>query len=307
MQVFSRIFALFLLISIGFILSKTKIAGPAARERFSVFIINVSLPALLIVNFQQPFSRELLGEGVGALFLSVLLYGLSMFIAFLYPRFLRIRGPERGVHRYALIFSNCGFIGYPMVLSLLGPDLIFHTIMFNSLFSFLAYSIGAWFISKEGKEALSLSWKTFFNPSVFATIIGFTFFIFSIKLPEPLYRCCQMLGDTTTPLSMVVIGITLSQATIKECFGKPVIYVTVAMRLIIMPALAILVCVLIKASPSLTALAVLLIAMPVASTASILASLYHVAAEEAGSLVFISTILSMLTIPLIMSALGRFI
>jgi predicted permease len=303
-EVINQVLTLFFLMAAGFACAKLKVAGPVMAEKFSTFIMNVSLPAMLLSSFQRPFSNELLGEAGAALAVSAGVYGFSFLAAFFYPRILGMKGPERGVHRYAVIFSNCGFIGYPMVQSLLGPDYLFHAVLFNIPFSFLAYSVGAWLISKEGDEALSLSWKTFANPSVIATLLGFMLFIFSVSIPGPLFQSVKMIGDITSPLSMIVIGITLAQANIKQVFGRWRIYVTVAVRLVVLPLLVLAAASALGISRPVLMLAVLIIAMPAASTTSIMASLYRVCPEEGSSLVFLSTTLCMFTIPLVLLLAG---
>jgi predicted permease len=299
-----QVLVLFFLMLAGFGCAKLKLSGPGMAAQFSTFILNVSLPAMLFSSFQRPFSRELLDEGGTALGMSVLVYAFAFVIAYGYPRILGMKGPERGVHRYALIISNCGFIGYPLVEAVLGPAYVFHAVIFNIPFSFLAYSICAWLVSKEGEKTLSVSWKTFVNPSVAATFLGLVFFVCSVHLPEPLYRAVKMTGDITSPLSMFVIGTNLAQAELRRIFGRWQIYLTVVMRLLVLPALAALAFYILGARGPLLILAVLITAMPAGSTTSILASLYGTAPEEASSLVFLSTLLCMGTVPLVMFVLS---
>ncbi|GHV69839.1 transporter [Spirochaetia bacterium] len=306
MNIISQVLVLFFLMLAGFVTARLKATGPEMAGHFSSFIINFTLPAMLFASFQRPFSRELLGEGALALGLSAVTYAVAFAVAFIYPRLMGMPGPERGVHRYAIIISNCGFIGYPMVEAILGPSYVFHAVIFNIPFSFLAYSVCAWLISKEGKNVLSVSWKTFANPNVIATFLGLIFFLCSLRLPEPLYRAVKMTGDITSPLSMIVIGITLAQANIRQIFGRWRIYVTTALRLLILPMAAALLFYFIGVRGPLLMLAVLITAMPVGSTTSILASLYRVAPEEASSLVFLSTLLCMFTVPLLMFIMQRF-
>jgi predicted permease len=298
MGVASQVLVLFILMLAGFVCAKLRVTGPEMAGHFSSFIITITLPAMLIASFQRPFSRELLGEAGLALGVSAIVYGFAFILAFVYPRIIGMPGPERGVHRYALIISNCGFIGYPMVEAVLGPDYIFHAVIFNIPFSFLAYSVCAWLISKEGEKAIAISWKTFVNPCVAATVLGLMFFCFSLRLPEPLYRAVKMTGDMTSPLSMIVIGTTLAQADPRRVFGRWRVYVTVALRLLILPAAAALGFSFFGLQGRLLMLAVLLTAMPAGAATSILASLYGVAPEEASSLVFLSTLFCMATVPL---------
>jgi len=283
---------------VGFITAKAKVTKPETADLLSSFIIKITLPALLFVSFQLPFKPELMREAGIAIGLSAIVYGLSFLLAAFYPKILGIKGPERGVHRYALIISNCSFIGYPMVEAVLGPAYLFHAVIFNIPYNFLAFSVCAWLIAKEGQQSLNLSWKTFLNVNVIATFLGFLCFLLSIRLPEPLYRAVKMTGDMTSPLSMILIGTILAQANIRQVFSRWQVYVTVAMRLFIIPCLAGIIFYLLGIRGPLFVMAVLITAMPIGSATSINASYYKTAPDEAGSLVFLSTMLCMATIPL---------
>jgi len=307
MDTVTPVLVLFFLMLTGFVCAKIKVTGPEMAGHFSSFIINITLPALLFVSFQRPFSLELLREAGLVFGLSILVYGLSIFIAVIYPGLLKMKGPERGVHRYAIVISNSGFIGYPMVEAFLGPAFLFHAVIFNIPYSFLAFSICAWFISKEGDYSLKINLKTFLNPNVIATFLGLLFFLFSIRLPDFLYRCFKMTGEMTSPLSMIVIGTTLAQADVRQIFGRWRIYVTVLMRLLLLPAIVGVIFYLLGIRGPIFLLGILITAMPAGSSTSILASLYRVTPQEAGSLVFMSTALCMVTVPLVMFLANMFV
>ncbi|MDR0562571.1 MAG: AEC family transporter [Spirochaetaceae bacterium] len=305
MDVINQVLVIFLLMFTGFICAKIKLIGREEANRFSSFILNLTLPAMQVTALQRPFSPELLGECGTVLLISLGMHIFFFVLAFLYPRLIGMSGPERGVHRYAIIFSNSGFIGYPMVEAVLGPAYLFHAVVFNIPFNFLAYSIGAWLISKEGKRGLSLSWKTFINPTFTAAFLGFLFFIGSVSLSPPLYRTIKMIGDITAPLSMIVIGVTLAQADFRRIFGSRRLYLTTAMRLVIAPALWVCLCGAAGIRGPVLTLTALIAAMPAGSTTSILASIYDVSAEEGSCLVFLSTLFCVVTIPLMVLALTR--
>jgi len=300
------VLTLFFLMLTGFVCAKIKVTSPEMTKHFSSFIINITLPALLFTSFQRPFSNELLREAGLVFGLSVLVYGLSILIALIYPKILGMKGPERGVHRYAIVISNSGFIGYPMVEAFLGPAFLFHAVIFNIPYSFLAFSVCAWFISKEGEYSLKLSWKTFLNPNVIATFLGLLCFLFSIRLPGFLYSCFKMTGDMTSPLSMIVIGTTLAQANVRQVFGRWQVYVTVLMRLLVLPAIMGVIFYLLGIRGPIFVMGILITAMPAGSATSILASLYRTTQEEAGSLVFLSTMLCMVTVPLVVFLANMF-
>jgi len=305
--VFSQVSVLLFLMAIGFLSFKLKITTKEASEYFSSFAMKITLPCMTLNSFRRPFSTELLGEAAASIVMSCTVFGVCLLICWIYPRLLKIKGPERGVHRYAILISNSGFVGYPLVEAIMGPSYLFHAVIFNMPGSFLAFSIGAWFVAKERGKTTALSWKLFITPPFVATVVGFFMFLFSLHLPAPLALAVKMAGDITIPLSMMVIGISLAQAKIKQMLGSWRIYVTVFARLLLIPALIGLICYFIGFKTSILMLAVILSATPVGSSTSILASVYNVATEEAGSLVALSTMLCAITIPLIVIVLHQLI
>lgn len=304
MNVINQVLVLFFLILIGYGGRKFRIIDDRAVGYFSSFVLNISLPALILVSLQRPFSRELLGDAGLTLLLSFAAYGFFFLFAVLYPFFVPLSRKERGVHRYALIFSNVGFMGYPVVEALLGQKTLFYLAIYNIPFNFLAFSIGAWLIAREGERPLMLNWKTFINPSVVATVLGFLFFLGSVALPAPVFQTLKMTGDITSPLSMIVIGTILGKMPFRSILGKWQRYATTAARLVLLPAMVGFVLYVAGFRGIFLTLPVIVAAMPVAANTSILAEVYGADAESASSLVFISTLLCIITIPLIALVLG---
>ena len=298
---------IFLLMAFGFLGSKFNVTTKEAAAYFSSFGLKIALPCLILSSFLRPFTRELLGEAGIALAAAFSVYAFAFLLAWAYPYVLKIKGPERGVHRYSLIVSNSGFMGFPVIEAVLGPFYLFHVAIFNVPLGLLAFSVGVWLIAKEEGKAPAFSWKFFVNAPVVATVAGFAIFLFSIPLPAPLEQSIRLVGGMTTPLFMVIIGISIAQADIKRLFGRWRIYVTTSMRLIVVPILMAVFCYLIGIRGNLLVLSVLLTAMPVASTTSVIATMYGVAAEEASSIVVFSTIVSAATIPLTLLAIHQFL
>ena len=305
-QVGDQVLVLFILMAMGFLSFKLKITNKEASAYFSSFVLKISLPCMILHSFRRPFSWELLGEAGAALGVSIIAYSFSFLLAWVYPRIFRIKGPERGVHRYAILIPNSGFIGFPVVEAIMGSFYIFHASIFNIPGSFLAFSIGAWLMAKEGNKAPAFSWKLFISPPLVTTVIGFVMFLFSIPLPGPVEQSLKLAGAMTTPLSMAVIGISIAQANMKQMLGHVRVYLTVFVRLLLLPALIGIICYLVGIRGAFLMLPVVLTAMPSGTTTSILASVYDVAVEEAGSITALSTIMSAVTIPLVVLAVFYF-
>ncbi|MDR0512230.1 MAG: AEC family transporter [Treponema sp.] len=306
-QALSQIMVLFILMAAGFLCCKLKVVPKEAAQYFSSFGMKVTFPCLIITSFNRPFSSELLGEAGTAIFVAFSVYAFAFLIALLYPHILRMKGPERGVHRYTIIVSNSVFIGFPVVEAVLGTAYLFHVALFNLPLFLVGLTAGLWLIAKENKTSPSsvLSWKLFVTPPVIATVAGFVMFLFSVSLPAPLQQGISLIGGITTPLFMIIIGISMAQADVRRIFGNGKIYVTVFVRLVAVPFLTALFCLLVGIRGNLLILAVLISAMPAASTTTVIASVYGVAVEEAGAIVVLSTLLSLATIPLVMLVLNH--
>jgi len=186
MQVASQVSVLFILIVLGWIARKANFLDDVAIGRFSSFVLNITLPALILMSMQRSFSRELLSEAGAMMGLSSGIYAASFGLAALYPFLISAGKKERGVHRYALVFSNVGYMGYPVAEAVLGKGALFHLAVYNIPFNLLAFSIGAWLIARDGNGRLRLSWKMLTTPCVAASVAGFLFFLLSVEYPAPL-------------------------------------------------------------------------------------------------------------------------
>jgi len=306
MNVVGQVSVLFFLMVIGWVARKVKALDDLAIGRFSAFVVNIALPALIIVSLQRSFSPDLLGEAGIILALSLAMYALSFGLAFFYPTLIGAKGKERGVHRYAIIFSNVGFMGYPVVEAVLGKEALFHLAVYNVPFNLLAFSIGAWIIAREGERKIKLSWRLMANPSVIATLMGFIFFLFSFRLPAPLYRTLEMTGNITSPLSMIVTGALLARMDPRSILGRWRTYITTVMRLVLLPLLTCVALYAIGMRGLLLSLPVLIAAMPIAANTTLLANLYDGDVENSGAMVFISTVACIITIPFAVLLPGYF-
>ena len=298
-SVFSQVLVLLFLMALGFLSFKLKITTKKASEYFSSFALKITLPCLILTSFRRPFSMELLGEAFTTLGMAFCIYGIYLALGLIYPHLLRMKGPERGVHRYVILNPNTGLVGYPVIIAIMGPYYLFHAVLFNLPAYVISFSIGAWLVAKESGKAPTISFKIFLTPPLIATIVGFFMFLFSCPLPAPLEQGIKMAGDITTPLFMMVTGISIAQANIRQMLGSWRLYITVFTRLIIAPVIIGIFCYLAGFGTPFLMLAVILTAMPAGSTTTIMASVYDVAPEEAGSLVALSTMLCAITIPIV--------
>ncbi len=303
MDVVSPVVILFLLILLGYVGRKTDLIADEAVSNFSALVVNISLPALIFNSLQREFSPELLALAGRTLLLSFALYALAFGIAFLWTALVRPPLAEKAVHEYALVFSNVGFMGFPLIEALMGKEALFALSILNVPFNLLAFSLGAWLLARHGKRPVRMGLRQFFNPCVIATLLGFVFFLFSWPLPGLLFQTLGLLGNTTSPLSMLIIGAVLARMPLREVFGRWRIYATSLVRIVVVPAISWALLYVLGVRDQELMLPVMAFAMPVAANTTLVADYYQGDSGTAGALVFLSSLGSVFTIPLVASLL----
>ncbi len=296
---------LFLLISVGFVAGKTGVLKGDTARTLSRFLVNFSLPAIIIISMQRPFSPELRDQALRILLISAIVYAASFPLAYTAVlAYRRAKRPELGVHRFAMCFSNVAFMGFPVAEAFLGRESLFIVSIYNIPFQLLAFSVGVVMIAGRQERApnttaFSAILGTLLNPAIVSAFIGFALFLGSISIPEPIYSAMDILGGMTTPLAMIVIGVVLSQTKLSGVLGNIRIWATTAYRLALHPLL-VYGCARAAGLDGLElAVPVLVSAMPVAANTTILAGVYGGDEVSASGLVFLSTLLSLLSIPLL--------
>lgn len=300
-MVFQQVVVLFLLIVVGYVIRKMNIVTDAINREIGALVINIALPAFLIVSMNQSFSVEMLKTSGIFVLLSFGVYAGFAVSAKLFSKMLGVKGKARDVFEYVLLFSNVGYMGYPVVKVVFGDEGVFYTAVYNLSFSVLVWSYGVYLMNRNSDHKEKS--KGILNPGLVAVLIGFTLFVFNLELPKPIEETLRLIGDTTTPLSMMFIGFILAQTEMRSIFKEWQVFVISFIRLIIQPASVWLVLRAFGAEGLLLNIPVLIASMPAAANTAIIASKYGSDYQLAAKLIYISTLLSVITIPIVVKIL----
>lgn len=293
---------LFIIIMIGYLANRLHIMTPDFTKKFTTLIVNVAIPAQIIGSVLSSTQR-LSGRDLLSLTLaSLVTYSLLILIGLTFPRLFHLKDDDRGTFSFMTTFSNVGFIGYPVVSVTLGHDAVFYTSLFNMPFGPLLYSLGLVLLS-DGKKQTKFSLKQLFTPAFIASLISLGIFILKPSFPKPITDAAVLLGSLSVPGAMLIIGATLAQLSFGEVFTDFRIYPMSLTRLVVCPIIVWLALRHFVTSPIVLGIAILMAAMPVASNAVLLCIEYGGNEKLASKGIFISTLLSMLTIPLIIGFL----
>lgn len=336
MGVFLQILSLFVIMAVGFTVAKMKLIEASAIKGLSNLIVKVSLPALIITSMQKPFSRDLLTDAIETLVVAFLFYAFILALSLVAVKLLRVSRKKAGVLVFSLGFSNAAFIGFPVISSILGTETLFLASIHTLVFNVLAFSIGVLIIggvsgggklcednyvpdgASEGLGAVGdatgdentgvgignrdigrIKFRNIINITVLSALFGFVLFLGSVPIPEFIFIPLKMLGELTTPLAMIVTGAILSRTPIKNIIGDWKLYVVSLLRLILWPFLAAIVLRIFGVTGDLYYITIIVAGMPAASNTSLLAEVYEGDADTASAIVFMTSLFSVITIPLL--------
>lgn len=300
-EVYTQLGILFCLMGIGYILGSIKFFTQQTNAFLSGFIVKVALPTVIISSMMMPLTKDVLHRALTMLGLSVIIYTIILLVACILPRWMTDNRMHQGVLSFAIMFSNCAFMGFPVLGALLGSEAIFYVAIYNIIFNILVYTLGIKFLERGKNQKNAFNIKLLINPGIIASLIGLIIFFGGITLPKVISGTLESVASLCTPLSMLITGAMLSQIPIKEVFAEKKIYVLSFIRLILLPFMIfILTKYILKLQDDwLIIIPVVVAGMPVASNAAMMASTYDSDAKFASQSVMITTLISCISIPVL--------
>ncbi len=299
--------SLMLIAAIGFLLSKLGFINETVSKGMSNILTKACLPCLLISNMQIPFDVAILGEmGTIAIgFLLVMLVSAALILPLIFIKKCDLS--ESGVLLICASFPNVVYVGKPLMEALWGEKAMIPITIITLVFNLVVFSIGVLLISmgnQKNKGGIGpLLKRSFINPTIISGLIGILFFVFSVKIPAQLLSPMKMLVSMITPLSMLIIGYSLTQTKLKDLIGDWKVYLVCIVRLIAAPVLIFyLLSIFIQDSVILGTLTVAA-SLPVGANAGVLAQLYDNNPVFASKCILMSTLLCLVTTPLITTLL----
>ncbi|MCD2347937.1 AEC family transporter [Clostridium guangxiense] len=293
LYVFRQILVLFLIMGVGYYSAKVKILDDNATSCISNFIVSITLPLMILTSFNIQYSRQIFLTIIKILVFSIATFIFSMGLGKLIS--FKFGYGKRNILMFAGMFSNCGFIGFPILKIIYGSKGVLYTSIFNLAYNVFVWTIGVLILDKSKGN---LNYKTiFFNPNIMAVAFGMLFMFLYIKIPYTINSACNLVGSMTAPLSMVVIGSILTEIQFRDIFKDWSLYYISIFRLIIIPFIIYCVLKLIKVDDFVIGVIVICEAMPAATLCPILAKSYNENFKYASKIVFVTTVLSIITIP----------
>ena len=289
---------LFALIAVGYVCRKANFLSDAFVKGCVNLLLLIVTPCLIVHVFQRPFTGTALANLGLALAFAFAAHLIG--IVFAEISFRRTDERQRGVLKFATVFSNGGFMAIPLEYALLGPDGAFYGALYVVMFNFLCWTYGLKVMCGHLKDMNHRI--LFINPGTVGIAIGLPLFLTSTTLPVILHDPIKYIADLNTPLAMIVIGFYLADARFSAYFRCVPALVASALRLVVIPALVLSGLVAARGMHLDPTMAVALTASasaPVAAMDTMFASKYGRDVDVSVGLVAVTTILSIATMPLL--------
>lgn len=284
---------MFALMLLGLLLSRRGMITEQGSRDLSNVLLYAVIPCVILRSYMSEFSTEKLrAMGLSAL-IAVIAFAASIAVAYL------TCGTRHRIENFAVAFGNAGFIGIPLVTAVFGPEAAFYVVSFSTFANLLQWTYGIVIISGK-KETMNLR-MVFVNPVFISMVIGIALFVLQPALPTVVTGTIGYIADGNTVLAMIILGYYLSRVQLRGLFADVRLYLFSALRLLIVPAVTILVFLPFPfARGEITLITLIAAATPIASSTAIFAQKFDQDYRRAVSYVCLSTFLSVATLPLVM-------
>lgn len=265
--------------------------------QISSLVLKIVNPVVILLAYQRELKKEL----VANLGWTFLLTAMSFVIAYLiaYLAIPKKEGREYVIERFSTIFSNCGFMGIPLVQAMFGYEGVFYITAFLTGFNAIVWSHGVMMMS--GERSLKSMVKVLTSPAIIAIVLGMILFFAQITLPSILTEALEMVGNLNTPLAMFVAGATIAQTDLPKVIRKPRVFYVSFLKLLLIPLLTIVLFRFLPATETVEMTVTAAAAAPSAAICTMMCLTYKRNAAYASELFGMTTLLSVVTMPLMMA------
>ena len=294
MVILRQIVIMFIILLIGFGCSMKGLITKEGNKQLSAVALHIVNPLLIFMSYQSDYSSKLLR----GLLWSFLLSGLSFAVTIgLSTLLIKKKRPEHDLERFSAVYSNCGFIGIPLIRGIYGDEGVLYLTAYITLFNILIWTHGL--MTMKGSKDMKSFLNSLKAPSVVAVFIGLIFYLLQIRLPDFLRKSLKYVSDMNTPLAMLIAGSAAAQTNVVKALKNSGLYIVAALKLVALPLAAMALLHFIPAPHMVQMVVLIASACPVATTGTMFAIQYDKNPERCSEFFAVTTLLSGLTLPVV--------
>lgn len=290
-----QVAVLFIMIGVGFVCARTGMLTRRGGKQLTNILFWIVTPAVIVQSFQMEFDAGIMRNLGWSAIVSVIAHIVGITIASLL--FIRYKGGSESVLKYSVVFGNNGYMGLPLAFAVAGSMGVVYVSATLVIFNIINFTYGIWLFQKH--NSVKFEWKKLLlNPGMLGVVLGIPFFIFSFQLPTIIAQPLEMLASMNTPVAMIVCGSLLAACDFKGWYKDKGLWPALVARLIAVPAITLGILYLIGIPPEVRLPLTAAISCPTAIAATMFANMFGGDVKLASKLVAVSTLLSILTIPI---------
>ena len=291
----------FILMSVGYLLYCIKIMDSDFNKKLTNFVLKVSMPCMVLSSVFSSSEDRDLGKVLFVFLVAIIMYALLPVIGMLIAKIIGCKVENRGIYVFMTIFTNTGFMGFPVIESIIGSEALFYAAIFNLIFNVMLFTVGVKAINypeKSGQKTDIV--KILLHPGVMSAIIAIVIYFTGIELPSVISGSITQIGDLTPTLAMLLMGASLAKVPIKNVFNEARIYVFIILKQIALPLLSWVVIKNFISDPIIQLVTLTMISLPIANSVVMFTIEYDKDEELAAKNVFLSTVASIVLLPLVL-------
>lgn len=301
-DIFWRVLTVFSLTLFGVVARKTGTFKEEARQSFADTVMNITLPSLVFVSMTSEITWERL---ISAIYAPVIAFSMILIMSALASglgRLIPVPVDRRGTFTVLCSMPNSSFIAYPVVLSVLGQEGLAYAVLYDIGVSTAFFSVAIFAL--QGGPINKKSFRSLLNPALMATIVGLSINRMGITVPELVLAPLRIMGNATVPLAMLLTGYLLAGLEVKSRTLNLELGVVCLCKLILYPVMAYFLVMPFNLEPMVRMVVLIVASMPSMASTPVLVQKYGGDGEFAVAAVFVTTLLSVVTIPLMVRLLG---
>ena len=288
-----QILVMLVMMSIGMVLYKIGQIDEKGVGQLSNLALYVSTPCVVIQSLAIPFDGEQMKTGLVVMLFFLIIFGVSVVIGTFGC------GRADRVGTFAVVFSNSGFVGIPLIQGILGPEYVFYVTMTMVAGTITFWTYGVYLMSGDRGE-VSIK-KILTNPNLIAVVVGMILFLSPIQLPYVFEKTLAGMANMNTGLGMIILGATLGASNIGLMIADTRLYKAIALRLVAVPLVCVPILLLMPVPFEVRMVMMIIAAAPAASATSMLALKYGADYSYGTGLSIGTTICSMVSMPIILA------
>jgi hypothetical protein len=290
----NQIVKMLLILIVGFICFRLKLVDQNGNKTLSNLLLMVVNPLLAVMALQIEYKSELVQGLLIAFVLAAISHVIGIIISQLCIR--KNKNENFGIERFSSMYSNCGFMGIPLVQSILGSEGVFYLTAYMTVFNLFSWTHGI--LLMTGKTSKKELVKSLTSPMIVASVVGLVLFFARITIPTVPADAINYIASMNTPLAMLIAGISVAQTDFSKMLKKWRLYYISILKLLVMPAFVLLVLMIVKVNTLVAVTILVAAACPSAATGTAFALRFQKDYRYSSELYAFTTILSLITIPL---------